>query len=158
MKLVIDIEPRYCEDMQSDVKELYYEAINRITEAVRNGIPYEDKPRGDFISREALKKALHNFFDGKVIGEPAYILRDVFCYIDGAPALAKIDTNDIEYKSYCKGLEDGKKIVKTPSEWIRREDVIHLLERWSDGYSYIEIPTDDALKAIKEMEGGTHGQ
>ncbi len=31
----------------------------------------------DLISREALKKALHNFFDGKVIDEPTYILRDV---------------------------------------------------------------------------------
>ena len=41
MKLIIDIEPRYCKDMQSNIKELYYEAINRITEAVRNGVPYE---------------------------------------------------------------------------------------------------------------------
>lgn len=39
-------------------------------------------------------------------------------------------------------------------EWIKKEDVIHLLERWSDGYSYIEIPTDDAIKAIKEFKGG----
>ena len=43
MKLIIDIEPRYCKYMYSDVKELYYEAINRITEAVRNGQPYEEK-------------------------------------------------------------------------------------------------------------------
>ncbi len=42
MKLIIDIEPRYCKDMESDVKELYYEAINRITEAVRNGKPYDN--------------------------------------------------------------------------------------------------------------------
>ena len=41
----------------------------------------------DLISREALKKALHNFFDGKIIDEPAYILRDVFCYIDNAPTV-----------------------------------------------------------------------
>lgn len=49
MKLIIDIEPRYCKDMDSDVKGLYYEAINRITEAVRNGIPYEERPHGKWI-------------------------------------------------------------------------------------------------------------
>ena len=49
MKLIIDIEPRYCKYMDSDVKELYYEAINRITEAVRNGIPYEEK-QGEWIT------------------------------------------------------------------------------------------------------------
>ena len=49
MKLIIDIEPRYCKDMESDVKALYYEAINRITEAVRNGIPYEERPQGEWI-------------------------------------------------------------------------------------------------------------
>lgn len=41
----------------------------------------------DLISREALKRALHNFFDGKVIDEPAYVLRDVFSYIDNAPTV-----------------------------------------------------------------------
>jgi hypothetical protein len=41
----------------------------------------------DLISREALKEALHNFFDGKVIDEPTYILRDVFCCIDNATAV-----------------------------------------------------------------------
>lgn len=45
------------------------------------------------------------------------------------------------------------KEIKTQDGWIRKEDVIHLLERWSDGYSYIEIPTDDAIKAIKEFKG-----
>lgn len=47
----------------------------------------ERNMNNDLISREALKKALHNFFDGKVIDEPAYILRDVFCHIDGAPTV-----------------------------------------------------------------------
>ena len=40
MKLVIDIEPRYCEDMDSGIKSLYYEAISRIKDAVRTGKPY----------------------------------------------------------------------------------------------------------------------
>ena len=54
----------------------------------------------DLISREALKKALHNFFDGKVIDEPAYILRDVFCQIDGAPTVkcgGILDETDEDY-------------------------------------------------------------
>lgn len=41
----------------------------------------------DLISREDLKTGLHNFFDGKVIDEPNYILRDVFCFIDNAPTI-----------------------------------------------------------------------
>lgn len=44
----------------------------------------------DLISRSELKKALHNFFDGKVVDEPTYILRDVFYYIDNAPT---VETN-----------------------------------------------------------------
>lgn len=52
--------------------------------------------KGDLISRSALKKALHNFFDGKVIDEPAYILRDVFCYIESAP------TVDIRNNGACE--------------------------------------------------------
>lgn len=46
MKLIIDIEPRYYTNMHSEIKELYYGAINRITEAVSNGIPYEERPQG----------------------------------------------------------------------------------------------------------------
>lgn len=49
MKLIIDIEPRYCKDMHSEVKAPYYEAINRITEAVSNGIPYEERPQGEWV-------------------------------------------------------------------------------------------------------------
>ena len=45
MKLIIDIEPRYCKNINSDVKGLYYEAINRITEAVSNGVPYDERPQ-----------------------------------------------------------------------------------------------------------------
>ena len=39
------------------------------------------------IDADVLLKSLHNFFDGKVIDEPTYILRDVYCYIDGAPTI-----------------------------------------------------------------------
>ena len=52
------------------------------------------------IDADELKKELHNFFDGKVIDEPTYILRDVFCHIDNAPT---INTDEI----YKKGFKDG---------------------------------------------------
>lgn len=37
--------------------------------------------------------------------------------IDNAPKV-KININDIEYKAYCKGLEDGKKIARPVDEEI----------------------------------------
>ena len=36
--------------------------------------------------------------------------------------------------------------LRPHGELIRKEDVIHLLEHWADGYCYIEIPTDYAIK------------
>lgn len=35
--------------------------------------------------------------------------------INNAPTV-EINTNDIEYKAYCKGLEDGKKIARPQGE------------------------------------------
>ena len=38
--------------------------------------------------------------------------------------IVKINTNDIEYKAYCKGVEDGKKIARPQGEWImQRHDL-----------------------------------
>lgn len=34
---------------------------------------------------------------------------------------------------------------------ISREDVIALLNKWADGYSYIETPTADAVKKIEGL-------
>ena len=39
------------------------------------------------IDADELKKKLHDFFNGKVIDEPTYILRDVLCHIDNAPTV-----------------------------------------------------------------------
>lgn len=68
------------------------------------------------IDADALKKALHNFFDGKVIDEPTYILRDVFCYIDNAPT--------VEYpfyqEAYQTGYEEGKN-ERPQCEFTRNE-------------------------------------
>lgn len=59
----------------------------------------------DLISRQALKEALHNFFDGKVIDEPAYILRDVFCHIDSAPTVEAVP---LEHHNKIKGIMDNE--------------------------------------------------
>jgi hypothetical protein len=68
---------------------------------------------------DALKKTMHNFFDGKVIDEPAYILRDVFCLIDGAPEL---------------GYEDGiLSVENTTRRAIELEEAYN--NGWSDGFS-----------------------
>ena len=107
MKLIIDIEPRYCKDMRSDVKGLYYEAINRIIEAVSNGIPYDEKPQGDLISREALKKAYFNAINETSIGEVSII--DL---IDKVPTVL--------HDNYSMGYQDGirKALSERPQgEW-----------------------------------------
>ena len=41
--------------------------------------------------------------------------------IDNAPTV-EINTNDIEYKAYCKGLEDGKKIARPQGKWIEQKN------------------------------------
>lgn len=89
MKLIIDIEPRYCKDMRSDVKGLYYEAINRIIEAVSNGIPYDEKPQGDLVSRGALKKHIAETFEieEKIDKKWAMGLKYSLKIIDKAPAV-----------------------------------------------------------------------
>ncbi|MBO5971248.1 MAG: hypothetical protein J6S14_22465 [Clostridia bacterium] len=70
----------------------------------------------DLISRSELKKALHNFFDGKVIDEPTYILRDVFCHIDNAPTVA-VNCKDCD--GYEAGYSAGLKDAKRPTgEWV----------------------------------------
>ena len=133
MKLLIDVESRYCKDLQSDVKELYYGALNRITEAVRNGIPYDDKPQGDLISREALKKAIETcekfacLPDTKLMPfyrlnepeknyEPYVHLRDIKKAIDNAPAVeytfeAAFQKTVCDQRLYCPERPQGEWII-----------------------------------------------
>lgn len=70
----------------------------------------------DLISREALRKALHNFFDGKVIDEPAYILRDVFCHIDNAPTV-DIPTELCKGCRFLKDCETCEDKIRPQGEW-----------------------------------------
>lgn len=56
---------------------------------------------------------------------------------------------------YCLDCHDYCNFVRYEArpqgEYIRKEDVIALLNKWADGYSYIEIPTEDAIKEIMEF-------
>ena len=82
----------------------------------------------DLISRDALKKALHSFFDGKVIDEPAYILRDVFCYIDGAPIVTDRTEEVLSLQSTIAKLVDGiAENERRQGDWIIVKD-----ERYGD--------------------------
>ena len=79
------------------------------------------KPKGDLISREALKEALHNFFDGKVIDEPTYILRDVFCYIDNAPTIEPRIEYGTDGQPYRLFMSDGQVVPDTLQGWRYEE-------------------------------------
>ena len=79
--------------------------------------------------------------------------------IDSTKTVEEITNEDVQ-NAIKLGFHDGYEMAKakyarTQDEWIRKEDIIHLLESWADGYSYIEIPTETAIKEIKEMKGGT---
>lgn len=36
-------------------------------------------------------------------------------------------------------------------EYIKRQDVINLLNYLADGYNYIEVPTEDFIKYVKDI-------
>lgn len=50
-----------------------------------------------------------------------FVAKRIIKLIDNAPTV-KIDTNDIEYKAYCKDLEDGKKIARPQGKWVKSKD------------------------------------
>lgn len=37
------------------------------------------------------------------------------------------------------------------TEYITKDEVISLFEKWSDGYAYIEIPVQDAMKQVSAI-------
>lgn len=78
----------------------------------------------DLISREALKNELHNYFDGKVIDEPAYILRDFFCYIDNAPTVEtdkELKILKIKAETYQTAYKLMSAASRRPQgEWIEK--------------------------------------
>ena len=98
----------------------------------------------DLISREALKKVLHNFFDGKIIDEPAYILRDVFCYIDNAPTVEP--TFGLFKEMLCTECE------KRPQGECQNCDFKKFSERM------IDVIIDNADGIIEELERRVRGE
>lgn len=70
--------------------------------------------------------------------------------IDNAPTV-EYTFEEAFQKTVCKNKLYCPKRPK--GEYVRKEDVIKLLEKWSDGYPYIEIPTEQAIKGIKYMKG-----
>ena len=111
------------------------------------------------IDADALKEVLKECAYSND-GVNTWILKDeVLGMIDNAPTVfdcssCKNNGNEREcidchgYSNYVHYEE------KLQGGWVRKEDIIHLLERWAERYYYIEIPTDDAIKAIKEFTGG----
>ena len=58
MKLIIDIPDDVYEDIEHDKGDYINYYINSLNWAVRNGIPYEERPQGkSFRIEEGLKKA-----------------------------------------------------------------------------------------------------
>lgn len=82
----------------------------------------------DTISRSALKNDLKQYFSDGVLDSVSAKLafNMILRKIDNAPAV-EINTNDIEYKAYCKGLEDGKKIARLQGEWVRKEEALKIM-------------------------------
>ena len=74
----------------------------------------KEKPKGDLISREALKKATKSFTDCDGFNP-------VWQIIDNAPT---VETSKIEHKAYNEGFKDGVeqgiKLSETPGEWINQ--------------------------------------
>ena len=59
MKLIIDIpDEEYNRIKEWEDNITGYQTSLVLYRAVRNGIPYEERPQGDLISRDALKKAM----------------------------------------------------------------------------------------------------
>lgn len=68
---------------------------------------------------DALKATINNVVDEEIEIDEKWAkgLKYSLKIIDNAPTV-EINTNDIEYRAYCKGLEDGKKIAKPQGKWI----------------------------------------
>ena len=115
MKLIIDVEPRYCKNLHSDIKGLYYEAINRIIEAVSNGIPYEDKSQGDLISRSYLKQMI----PAPIEDEYKYVHQ----IIDNAPSVDAYPFEQLQelVKLNQQFAQEIENLEKPQPEWVTDE-------------------------------------
>lgn len=129
------------------------------------------------IDADALKEALHNFFDGKVINEPTYILCDVLCHIDNAPTvnpslnLDNITEDDIKKFKMIWQRANSKGLLvineeRLPGKWELRgercycsecgEEAINL-EFESDVYSSSYCLTNYCPNCGADMRGEENG-
>lgn len=97
MKLIIDIPDYNLNDIQNGSI-----ACGQILKAVKNGKPYEERPQGDSISREALKKSIKSYADdqyaeNEYLGE--YAIMDI---IDNAPTVKPCENCDLYFKAMTK--------------------------------------------------------
>lgn len=119
MKLIIDIS----EEDFNEAKMLLIEGVsNNIEYAVANGKPYEETPKGDLISREALKKHKVYLVDSHEYVVPVY-------NIDNAPTVL--------HDNYSMGYQDGvrKVLSERPQGEITNEDIQNAIKQgYKDGY------------------------
>lgn len=102
MKLIIDIPEKVVTAIQNG-KDYRFD----IHTAIAQGIPYEERPQGDLISREAMIKA---FNKAKWSGGDDIPTAIVYDFIEDFPAVAES----------CKELQEVEK--ETPQgEWIYKE-------------------------------------
>lgn len=88
MKLIIDIDEEDFNLIRDNIKS--YSLADKLFGAVKDGIPYEERPRGDTISREALKAEVALMF-----GDKTHITESVCELIDNAPSDEIKSTKDL---------------------------------------------------------------
>ena len=69
----------------------------------------------------------------------------------------EINTNDIEYKAYCKGLEDGKKIARPQGEWVKMAFDDKTIFYCSECHSHFEYPFNFCPICGADMKGDNNG-
>ena len=105
MKLIIDVpnevlkSRHYCQ---------YFGAWStKLTETIENGIPYEERPQGDLISREALINVILN--DRKLDGANAnWEVNRILVHIDNAPTVEAF-TEEYVSGAYNEGYACGSR-------------------------------------------------
>jgi len=128
MKLIIDIS----EGSYNTIKECYErgELLTTICMQIATGTPYEERPQGDLISREALKKQ----FEDRT-------LEDFNCYhfikaIDNAPTVEPFEPDYVgaervkaRQRGYEEGYHNGMEIGKTLNPKIKQGEWVSVNER-----------------------------
>lgn len=106
MKLIIEIPEKVVTAIQNGEDYRY-----DIHTTIAQGIPYEERPQGDLISREALKKAFEGIFYNDV-----YDQEITERLIDNAPT---VDINRMMQRAFASGVMVN---TRPKGEWIKLED------------------------------------